>query len=88
MVTRPAVMTTTSPTPDINVDYRNDPLEDSPIIWPAGETTYTLTFETFVDDLDEEDETWSVTIDAEVGFGDWHQLRRGRAQDRQRRDPR
>ena len=51
--------------PDIDVDYLNEPLEDLPFIWPAGETTVTLTLETLADDLDEEDEEWSITLLAE-----------------------
>ncbi len=51
--------------PDIDVDYLNDPLEDLPFLWPAGETSVTLVLETLTDDLDEEDETWSITLVAE-----------------------
>ena len=57
--------------PDIDVDYLIDPLEDTPIVWPAGETTVTLTLETLADDLDEDDEEWTITITPEqlVGAG-------------------
>ena len=54
--------------PDIDVDYLNDPLEDAPFIWPAGETQVTLQLETLADDLDEEDETWTLTLVAEQIF--------------------
>ncbi|MDG2025961.1 MAG: Calx-beta domain-containing protein [Acidimicrobiales bacterium] len=49
--------------PDEDVDYLNEPLEDSTfIIWPAGESTLTLELQTIADDLDEDDETWSLTL--------------------------
>lgn len=49
--------------PDEDVDYINEPLEDSTfIVWPAGESTLTLELQTIADDLDEDDETWSITI--------------------------
>lgn len=51
--------------PDTDVDYVNEPLEDLPFIWPAGETTVTFELETLADDLDEDDEEWSITILAE-----------------------
>ncbi|GJM38885.1 MAG: hypothetical protein DHS20C19_22520 [Acidimicrobiales bacterium] len=51
--------------PDTDVDYVNEPLEDLPFIWPAGETTITLELETLADDLDEDDEEWSITLIAE-----------------------
>lgn len=51
--------------PDIDVDYFNEPLEDIPFIWPAGETTVSLTLRTLADDLDEDDEEWSMTLVAE-----------------------
>lgn len=55
--------------PDIDVDYFNDPLEDSPIVWPANATTVTLTLETFTDTVDEEDETWTISITPEQPIG-------------------
>jgi biotin carboxyl carrier protein len=54
--------------PDIDVDFLNDPLEDVPFIWPAGETEVILEFEALADDLDEEDETWTLTLVAEQIF--------------------
>ncbi|MDW3218574.1 MAG: Calx-beta domain-containing protein [Acidimicrobiales bacterium] len=51
--------------PDTDVDYVDEPLEDLPFIWPAGETTVTLELETLADDLDEDDEEWSITLIAE-----------------------
>jgi multidrug efflux pump subunit AcrA (membrane-fusion protein) len=51
--------------PDIDVDYLSEPLEDLPFIWPAGATTVTLSLVTLADDLDEEDEDWSITLVAE-----------------------
>jgi len=51
--------------PDTDVDYFNDPLEKIPFIWPAGETQVVLKLETLADDLDEEDETWTMTLIAE-----------------------
>lgn len=56
--------------PDIDVDFLNDPLEDSPIVWPAGETTFTLTLETLSDDVDEDDEEWTITIAPEQAVGE------------------
>ncbi|MEM7140018.1 MAG: Calx-beta domain-containing protein [Actinomycetota bacterium] len=56
--------------PDIDVDYIDDPLEDTPLYWPAGESTVTITLETLVDELDEDDETWTITVDSEQGFGE------------------
>jgi multidrug efflux pump subunit AcrA (membrane-fusion protein) len=55
--------------PDIDVDYINDPLEDVPFIWPAGETQVTLELQTLADELDEEDETWTMTLVAEQVLG-------------------
>ncbi len=55
--------------PDIDVDYLDDPLEDSPIVWPANATTVTLTLETFTDTVDEEDETWTISITPEQPIG-------------------
>ncbi len=55
--------------PDIDVDYLDDPLEDSPIVWPADATTVTLTLETFTDTVDEEDETWTISITPEQPIG-------------------
>jgi multidrug efflux pump subunit AcrA (membrane-fusion protein) len=54
--------------PDIDVDYLDDPLEDVPFIWPAGERQVTLQLRTLTDDLDEEDETWTLTLVAEQIF--------------------
>jgi multidrug efflux pump subunit AcrA (membrane-fusion protein) len=51
--------------PDTDVDYVNEPLEDLPFIWPAGETTVTLDLITLADELDEDDEDWSMTLIAE-----------------------
>ena len=56
--------------PDIDVDYLDDPLEDTPIVWPAGATTVTLTLETLADDVDEDDEEWTITIAAEQVVGE------------------
>ena len=56
--------------PDVDVDYVDDPLEDTPIVWPAGETTLTLSLEVLADDLDEDDETWTVAIAPENVIGD------------------
>ena len=56
--------------PDIDVDYLDDPLEDSPIVWPAGASTVTLTLETFADDVDEEDEEWTLNITPEQPVGE------------------
>ncbi|MEM9464997.1 MAG: Calx-beta domain-containing protein [Actinomycetota bacterium] len=56
--------------PDIDVDYLDDPLEDTPIVWPAGAGTVTLTLETFADDVDEDDEDWTITIAAEQVIGE------------------
>ncbi|MEO0494406.1 MAG: Calx-beta domain-containing protein [Actinomycetota bacterium] len=56
--------------PDIDVDYLDDPLENSPIVWPAGATTVTLTLETFTDDVDEDDETWTINITPEQAIGE------------------
>ncbi|MEM8706349.1 MAG: Calx-beta domain-containing protein [Actinomycetota bacterium] len=56
--------------PDIDVDYLDDPLEDSPIVWPAGATTVTLTLETFADDVDEDDEEWTINITPEQPIGE------------------
>ncbi len=53
--------------PDIDVDYIDDPLEDTSLIWPAGASTVELEFRAMADDLDEDDEEWSVTVEAE-GF--------------------
>ena len=55
--------------PDIDVDYLDDPLEDSPIVWPADAATVTLTLETFTDTVDEEDETWTISITPEQPIG-------------------
>jgi len=57
--------------PNIDVDYRNDPLENTPIVWPAGAATLTLPFETFTDAVDEVDEDWTITItpDQPIGAG-------------------
>ena len=55
--------------PDIDVDYLDDPLEDSPIVWPANAATVTLTLETFTDTVDEEDETWTISITPEQPIG-------------------
>jgi multidrug efflux pump subunit AcrA (membrane-fusion protein) len=51
--------------PDIDVDYLNEPLEDLPFIWRAGDTTMTLDLVTLTDELDEDDEDWSMTLVAE-----------------------
>ena len=51
--------------PDVNIDYFNEPIEDLPFIWPAGETTVVIELVTLADDLDEDDETWSMTLVAE-----------------------
>ena len=56
--------------PDVDVDYLDDPLENSPVVWPAGATTFTLTLETFADDVDEEDETWTITTTADRAVGE------------------
>ncbi|MEM9202904.1 MAG: Calx-beta domain-containing protein [Actinomycetota bacterium] len=56
--------------PDIDVDYLDDPLEDSPIVWPAGAATFTLTLETLADDVDEDDEEWTITITPEQAVGE------------------
>ena len=48
--------------PDIDVDYINDPLEDLTIVWPAGQSTFALVFQALADDLDEDDETWTITL--------------------------
>jgi len=48
--------------PDVDVDYLNEALEDTPILWPAGETSFTLSLEVLADDLDEDDEIWTVSI--------------------------
>ncbi len=48
--------------PNIDVDYRDDPLENTPIVWPAGASTYTLTLETFTDAVDEIDEDWNIAV--------------------------
>lgn len=55
--------------PDIDVDYLDDPLEDSPIVWPANAETFTLTLETFTDTVDEDDETWTISITPEQPIG-------------------
>jgi len=55
--------------PNIDVDYRNDPLENTPIVWPAGAATLTLPFETFTDAVDEVDEDWTITITPEQPVG-------------------
>jgi len=51
--------------PDTDVDFLNEPLEDIPFIWPAGETQVILELVVLADDLDEEDETWTMTLIAE-----------------------
>jgi len=51
--------------PDTDVDYLDEPLEDLPLIWPAGETQVILELDVLADDLDEEDETWTMTLIAE-----------------------
>jgi multidrug efflux pump subunit AcrA (membrane-fusion protein) len=51
--------------PDVDVDYLIEPLEDLPYIWPAGETTMTIDLVTLADELDEDDEDWSITLVAE-----------------------
>jgi len=51
--------------PDVDVDYFNEPLEDIPFIWPAGETQVVLELVILADELDEEDETWTMTLIAE-----------------------
>ncbi len=56
--------------PDIDVDYINDPLEDSPIVWPAGASTYTLQLETLTDSIDEADEEWTIEVAAEQVIGE------------------
>jgi hypothetical protein len=56
--------------PDIDVDFLNDPLEDSPILWPANATTFTLTLETLADDVDEEDEEWTLAVSPEQVIGE------------------
>ena len=55
--------------PDIDVDYLDDPLEDSPIVWPIGAYSVTLTLDTFADDIYEDDETWTLSIAPAVGGG-------------------
>jgi len=55
--------------PNIDVDYRNDPLENTPIVWPAGAATVTLPLETFADAIDEIDEDWTLTITPEQPVG-------------------
>ncbi|MAJ89078.1 MAG: hypothetical protein CL416_05730 [Acidimicrobiaceae bacterium] len=55
--------------PDIDVDYLDDPLEDSPIVWPQGADTFTLTLATFADTVDEDDETWTISITPEQPIG-------------------
>ena len=55
--------------PDVDVDYLDD-LESSPIVWPAGETTVTLSLETLADDLDEDDEQWTISVTPENVIGD------------------
>ena len=55
--------------PDIDVDYLDDPLEDLPIVWPANAETFTLTLETFTDTVDEDDETWTISITPEQPIG-------------------
>ena len=39
-------------------------------MWPAGETTFTLTLETLSDDVDEDDEEWTITIAPEQAVGE------------------
>lgn len=56
--------------PDVDVDYLDDPLEDTPLVWPAGETTLTLSLEVFADALDEDDESWTVSVAPENVIGD------------------
>lgn len=56
--------------PDIDVDYLDDPLEDATIIWPAGATTVVLSLVTLDDDLDEDDEEWTVAIAPEQLVGE------------------
>jgi len=48
--------------PNINVDYRDDPLESTPIVWPADATTFTLVLETLSDDIDEDNENWTLSV--------------------------
>ncbi len=55
--------------PDIDIDYLNEGLEDTPIVWPAYATTLTLTLEVLTDDLDEDDETWTVSVTPGNGTG-------------------
>ncbi len=55
--------------PNIDVDYRNDPLENTPVVWPAGAATLTLSLETFTDEVDEIDEEWTITITPEQPIG-------------------
>lgn len=57
--------------PDVDIDYLDTDLESTPIVWPAGATTFELTIETLEDDLDEDDETWTLTINPDqlVGQG-------------------
>ncbi|MDG1368073.1 MAG: Calx-beta domain-containing protein, partial [Acidimicrobiales bacterium] len=56
--------------PDIDVDYLDDPLEETPIVWPAGETTLALTLEVLADDLDEDDESWTISVTPENVIGE------------------
>lgn len=56
--------------PDIDVDYLNDPLEDSPILWPANATTYTVNLATVADDVDEDDEEWTLAVAPEQVIGE------------------
>jgi len=55
--------------PNIDVDFLNDPLENSPIVWPAGATSHTLTLQTFADDVDETNEEWTITVAPEQVIG-------------------
>jgi len=48
--------------PNIDVDYRSDPLENTPIVWPADTTTFTLVLETLADNIDENDEDWTISV--------------------------
>ncbi len=56
--------------PDNEIDFLNDELEDSPILWQAGETTYELELRTFSDDLYEDEEEWTIEIATEAQFGE------------------
>ena len=56
--------------PDVDIDFLDTDLT-SPIVWPAGTSTFELTLDTLADELDEDDETWTLTItpDQIVGQG-------------------